>query len=291
MVGSTIAQHRIERSLGRLQRRDRRLLWGYGLMSLFLVVLAEWGAFYFSMAERFGIGVIVLRASIYVLLALILWGAILQVNRQQVAKLLWREQQHFEAILFAYDDAIALKDPYTGGHGRRVAAYAATIAEAMELGATRVERIYQAGLLHDIGKLATPDRVLNKPQKLTVDEYQQIKRHPDVGAEIIEKIPQLRRLGPAVRHHHERFDGCGYPQRLAALRIPLEARVIAVADVLDAMSSDRSYRPALSWDRTLGEIQQMAGTYFDPQVVAVILNEPCRSELCRLRERELEGAA
>jgi HD-GYP domain-containing protein (c-di-GMP phosphodiesterase class II) len=94
-----------------------------------------------------------------------------------------------------------------------------------------------------------------------------------------------------VRHHHERFDGCGYPQRLAALRIPLEARVIAVADVLDAMSSDRSYRPALSWDRTLGEIQQMAGTYFDPQVVAVILNEPCRSELCRLRERELEGAA
>lgn len=289
MPVSTIAQHRIERSLGRLQRRDSRLLWGYGLLSLLLVVLAEWGALYFSMAEHFGSGVILLRALAYVLLTLLLWSTILRADRQQVAKLLWREQQHFEAILAAYESALALKDPYTGGHGRRVAAYAATIAGAMGLGETQVEHIHQAGLLHDIGKLATPDRVLNKSHKLTFDEYQQVQEHPGVGADIIEGIPPLRKLAPAVRHHHERFNGCGYPQRLAAFEIPLEARIIAVADVLDAMSSDRSYRPAMSWDRALSELQQGAGSYFDPQVVAAALEEPCRSRLSQLREQEMDG--
>lgn len=289
MSVSTMAQHRIARNLGSLQRRDRRLLWGYGLLSLLLVVLAEWGAFYFSMAEHFGVEVIVLRASVYVFLALILWGTILKINRHKIANLLWREQEHFEAILSAYDSAIALKDPYTSGHGRRVAAYAAMIAEAMGLDESKIERIYHAGLLHDIGKLATPDLVLKKPHKLTFDEFQQIRKHPGVGAEIIEKIPQLRRLAPAVRHHHERFNGCGYPHSLAALRIPLEARIIAVADVLDAMSSDRSYRPALSWERAMSEIRQMAGTYFDPQIVAMLFEEPCRSALRRLHEKAQEA--
>lgn len=182
-------------------------------------------------------------------LALIAWGTILKINREQIANILWREQEHFEVFLSAYDSAIALKDPYTSGHGRRVAAYAATIAETMGLAESKIERIYHAGLLHDIGKLATPDRVLKKPHKLAFDEFQKIWEHPGVGAEIIENIPQLRKLASAERHHHERFNGCGYPQSLVALRIPLEARIIAVADVLDAMSSDRSYRPVVGKGR------------------------------------------
>lgn len=280
---SAPAQARIERSLSRLRRRDDRLLLGFGLASLVLVVLAEWGALQWSMADRYGSGVILLRAVVYVMLALLLWRTILVGNRSQVAGLMHRTEAHFEAILRAYDGTLALKDPYTGGHGRRVAAYAAAIARGMGLAEEGIERIYQAGLLHDIGKLGVADMVLNKPGKLNVEEYRQIRQHPQMGAEIVIQIPSLQALVPAIRHHHERFNGSGYPGRLSGDAIPQEARIIAVADALDAMSSERSYRPAMPWEMALAELQRSAGASFDPQVVNVALSEPCRSQLQRLR--------
>lgn len=289
MPVSTIAQRRIGRSLGRLQRRDHRLLWAYGLFSLLLVVVAEWIALHFHMDEHFGKEVILLRAGAYVLLTLLLWGAVLRADRRQVEQLLWREQNHFEATLLAYDGALTLKDSYTSGHGRRVGAYAATIAVAMGLEETQIERIYQSGLLHDIGKIGTPDHILTKSHRLTPEEYALIQHHPDAGADILAHIPALRPLVPGVRHHHERFSGCGYPQRLAGEAIPLDARIIAVADTLDAMTSNRSYRTALSWQRALDELRDGAGSYFDPQVIKVTLSEPCRSQLDRLREQEVEA--
>lgn len=280
---SAPAHARIERSLSRLRRRDDRLLLGFGLASLVLVVLAEWGALQWSMAEQYGSGVILLRAVVYVMLALLLWRTILAGNRRQVAGLMQRTEENFEAILRAYDGALALKDPYTGGHGRRVAAYAAAIARGMGLAEEGIERIYQAGLLHDIGKLGVADMVLNKPGKLDVEEYRQIRQHPQMGAEIVARIPSLQALVPAIRHHHERFNGSGYPGRLSGDAIPQEARIIAVADALDAMSSERSYRPAMPWEMAMAELQRSAGACFDPQVVNAALSEPCRSQLQRLR--------
>lgn len=280
---SAPAHARIERSLSRLRRRDNRLLLGFGLASLVLVVLAEWGALHWSMAARFGSGVILLRAVVYVMLALLLWHTILAGNRRQVAGLMQRTEEHFEAILRAYDGALALKDPYTGGHGRRVAAYAAAIARGIGLAEEGIERIYQAGLLHDIGKLGVADNVLNKPGMLDVEEYQQIRLHPQMGAEIVAQLPSLQALVPAIRHHHERFNGSGYPGRLSGDAIPQEARIIAVADALDAMSSERSYRPAMPWEMAMAELRRSAGACFDPQVVNAALSEPCRSQLQRLR--------
>ena len=289
MPVSAIAQRRIDRSLGLLQRRDHRLLWAYGLFSLLLVVVAEWAALHFHMADHFGSGVILLRAGAYVLLTMLLWGTILRADRRQVEQLLRREQNHFEATLLAYDGALTLKDTYTSGHGRRVGAYAATIAAAMGLDEAQVERVYQSGLLHDIGKIGTPDHILTKANRLTPEEYARIQHHPDAGADILAHIPALRPLVPGVRHHHERFSGCGYPQRLAGEAIPMDARIIAVADTLDAMTSNRSYSAALTWQRALDELREGAGSYFDPHVIEATLSNPCRSQLERLREQEMDA--
>jgi response regulator RpfG family c-di-GMP phosphodiesterase len=173
----------------------------------------------------------------------------------------------------ALAEAIDAKDAYTRGHSERVAVYASRLGNQMGLRKEIIERIYFAGLLHDVGKIGIPDAIITKPDQLTPEEYEEIKRHPEIGAKILEPVEFLRSIVPCVRHHHEWYDGCqsGYPERLAGDQIPLPSRVILVADTVEAMTSDRPYRKALSIDVVVAELNKYSGTQFDPVVVDAFL--------------------
>lgn len=163
--------------------------------------------------------------------------------------------------------AVEAKDPYTAGHAIRVTAYAMCIAERM--GGIDLLRFRLAGDLHDVGKIGVPDVVLNKPDRLTSEEYDMVKKHPEVGARILEPLIDDPLVLGVVRWHHERWDGRGYPDGIAGDAVPLPARVLAVADTLDAMTSDRAYRKGLPWEDVIAEIFRCSGAQFDPSVVAV----------------------
>ncbi|HXZ85350.1 MAG TPA: HD domain-containing phosphohydrolase, partial [Myxococcota bacterium] len=181
----------------------------------------------------------------------------------------------------ALSEAVDAKDPYTRGHSERVGVYASRIAR--ELGCKRefIERIYLAGLLHDIGKIGVPDAIIGKPERLTPAEYELMKRHPEIGARILEPVKFLADIVPCVRHHHEWYDGSplGYPERLATVEIPYPSRIILVADTVEAMTSDRPYRRALPLARVVEEIERFRGTQFDPSAADAFL---------RIAEREEE---
>jgi HD-GYP domain-containing protein (c-di-GMP phosphodiesterase class II) len=152
-----------------------------------------------------------------------------------------------------------------------VAVLTRKLAEAMGISRQDVETYYVSALVHDVGKIGVPEAVLSKLGKLDEVEYQWIKRHPEIGYRILKDIPAMEAMLPGVLHHHERWDGRGYPNGLAGEQIPLIARVIAFADTFDAMSSMRSYRPALPRDQILAEIGRCAGTQFDPALAEVFL--------------------
>lgn len=173
----------------------------------------------------------------------------------------------------ALAEAIDAKDAYTRGHSERVAVYASRLGRQMGLRTDLIERIYFAGLLHDVGKIGIPDAIITKPDRLTPEEYEEIKKHPEIGAKILEPVEFLHSIVPCVRHHHEWYDGCsaGYPDRLAGDQIPLPSRVIVVADTVEAMTSDRPYRKALSIDIVVDELRKYSGTQFDPVVVDAFL--------------------
>jgi response regulator RpfG family c-di-GMP phosphodiesterase len=162
--------------------------------------------------------------------------------------------------------AVEAKDEYTAGHATRVTAYALTIAEAV--GGIDPVRFRLAGDLHDVGKIGVPDNVLNKPGRLTDEEFELVRKHPVTGAHILEPLIDDPMVLGVVRSHHERWDGLGYPDGLAGEEIPLPARVLAVADTLDAMTSHRAYRRGLSWRAVVEEIRSCSGAQFDPAVVA-----------------------
>ena len=176
-------------------------------------------------------------------------------------------QEMFLGSLTALTAAIDAKDSYTRGHSERVAMLASRIADASGLPEDQVERIHIAGLVHDVGKIGVPEAVLGKPGRLTDPEFAAMKLHPEIGHRILQGIPQLADVLPGVLHHHERWDGKGYPRGLAGDAIPRMARILALADTFDAMSSNRSYRQALTRDHVLKEIRACAGTQFDPAVV------------------------
>lgn len=180
------------------------------------------------------------------------------------ASLYAQQQTMFLGTLRALTSAIDAKDPYTHGHSERVAHIARGLAGLAGLTEEACERIHIAGLVHDVGKIGVPEAVLTKPGRLTDEEFEIIKRHPTIGHRIIRDIPLMSDVLPGVLHHHERWDGRGYPHGIAGEAIPLMARLIGLADTFDAMSSTRSYRPALSRERVLDEIQKCAGTQFDP---------------------------
>jgi HD-GYP domain-containing protein (c-di-GMP phosphodiesterase class II) len=167
--------------------------------------------------------------------------------------------------------AIEARDSYTRGHSARVTAIAESIALRLGWEEERLELLQLGGPLHDVGKLAISDDVLRKPGRLDDDELAQIREHPRLGARILLRLSAFRGALPYVLYHHERWDGTGYPTGRAGEEIPLEARVLAVADAFDAMTSDRPYRPALSREEALAEVERCSGTQFDPEIVRVFL--------------------
>jgi len=164
--------------------------------------------------------------------------------------------------------ALEAKDVYTKGHSVRVAEYAVTIADALDLDEQAVDRIRYAALLHDLGKVGVSRRVLAKDGHLSDDEYAEIKRHPEIGAHILEDVPYLADLVPWIAAHHERLDGSGYGSGLGAADIPLPARILSVADSYDAMTSERPYRAAMTHEAAWEQLRQGTGTQFDAAVVA-----------------------
>ena len=171
---------------------------------------------------------------------------------------------------FAY--AIDAKDPYTHGHSRRVTHYCELIARRMELAEAEVEKIRNAAVLHDIGKIGLRLESLNKPLPLSAEERRVFETHPQKGCKILAPIHFFEELMPIIYHHHEHYDGTGYPAGKAAEEIPLGARILAAADAYDAMTSDRPYRKAMSLEEAVQELREHAGTQFDPEVVGVLVS-------------------
>jgi putative nucleotidyltransferase with HDIG domain len=173
----------------------------------------------------------------------------------------------YMATVRALSNAVEARDAYTGKHAERVTLYAIEIARELGLPSPDTPEVEFGFLLHDVGKLAIPDSILFKPGPLTTEERALMSRHTIVGAEIMRDIEFLAEASKVVRSHHERWDGNGYPDRLAGEQIPLNARVFAVADVFDALTTNRPYRAALSFEQARSMIEEESGSHFDPQVV------------------------
>lgn len=188
---------------------------------------------------------------------------------------------YYETIK-AFVQAIEAKDSYTRGHSENVAEYAIAIAAKMNLSNDQIELLQTAALLHDIGKIGIKEDVLNKPDRLTPEEYDHIKEHPIISSQIINHIPMLEEVGVIIRHHHERYDGNGYPDGLKGEAIPLGSRILAVADTFDAMTSNRTYRNATPVETAKGELLKNAGTQFDPQIVGFFVELLDDNELPRI---------
>jgi putative nucleotidyltransferase with HDIG domain len=181
-------------------------------------------------------------------------------------------QTTFTQTMEGFARALEAKDPYTHGHSDRVATYAKLVCEAMGMPPMEIDRISHGGLMHDIGKIGIRNSDLNKPQKLTPEEYVMFKSHPVQGRRIIEPIAFLKHLVPCVYHHHEAWDGSGYPEGLEGEGIPVEARILAVADSYDAMTSNRPYRKALPHEIAVAEFNRCSGRQFDPIAVEAFLD-------------------
>ena len=176
-----------------------------------------------------------------------------------------------DELFLTLSKIIDARDPYAAGHAAQVALYASTIGARLGLRGERLEHLRQAALLHDVGKLGIPERILFKPGVLTSGEYDAVKTHTTRGAEFLETCQGLRHLVPFVRHHHEWWDGRGYPDGWRGEQTPLEARILAVCDAVEAMASDRPYHPAMSPAEVVAELRRCAGTQFDPHVVEALI--------------------
>jgi HD-GYP domain-containing protein (c-di-GMP phosphodiesterase class II) len=169
--------------------------------------------------------------------------------------------------------AVDLRDRYTGRHSEAVGELVRKVAQRLGARGEELRRVELAARLHDLGKLCVPDTILNKPGPLDEEEWAVMRRHPELGARMIEKVAGLEPVAPFVRSHHERWDGRGYPDGLEESDIPFGGRVIAACDAFEAMTSERPYRDALSVDEALGELAAGAGTQFDPEVVGAVWRE------------------
>jgi HD-GYP domain-containing protein (c-di-GMP phosphodiesterase class II) len=188
-------------------------------------------------------------------------------DAEDVRRLYRQQQRSICRSLLALANAVDAKVPYTCGHSERVAALGRWIAAALGLDAEQIDVVGEAGLLHDIGTIGVPEPTLQKSGPLSADEWHAMRRHPLVGAQIVAPFDCFARSAPLIRHHHERWDGSGYPDGLAGAAIPLGARIVAVADVFDALTSGRAYRAAVPRDAGLAQLLGEAGRTLDPHVV------------------------
>jgi putative nucleotidyltransferase with HDIG domain len=195
---------------------------------------------------------------------------------QQLSLALRDLEQSYDHTLEALGGALDAKDAETEGHCQRVTAFTIRMAEAMGVDKVALRHIARGAFLHDIGKMGIPDSILRKPGPLTADERTVMRRHCDIGFDVLKRIPFLKEAAEIVLTHQECYDGTGYPQGLKGEDIPVGSRIFAVADTLDAMISDRPYRKALPISVAREEIRKNAGTQFDPRVVAVFLSVPDR---------------
>lgn len=188
-----------------------------------------------------------------------------------------------EEAIKAIANTIDAKDPYTRGHSTRVANYAVQIAKKMGMKQGDIDNLYYTALLHDIGKIGVPDNILNKPDKLTDREYAIMKQHPTKGGEILKTISTIEEIRDGAEFHHEKYDGTGYNKGLKGTSIPLVARIICVADSVDAMGSTRPYRSCRTQDYIISELERCSGTQFDPQIAHIFIG------LLKSGEMKLEG--
>ncbi len=189
-----------------------------------------------------------------------------EVEKRHVEEIASLNMRTIEALALA----IEAKDHTTHTHLQRVRTYAIEIARELKLPHEQIEALRTAALLHDIGKLAVPEQIINKPGRLTPEEFEKMKVHPIVGAEILERVAFPYPVAPIVRSHHERWDGSGYPEGLSGEQIPIGARILAAVDCLDALASHRQYRPALPLVEAMAKVKEKAGSWFDPQVVQIL---------------------
>lgn len=204
------------------------------------------------------------------------WGILIEYSRGRavesldaltVSDVLAQLRSGYAEPIVALSAALEARDGYTLGHGERVAALAVLIGQKMGVSGGRLRGIAAGSLLHDVGKIGVPDSVLHKPEGLTYDEFEIIREHPARGAEMLKRHFDQKVESHVIRHHHERWDGAGYPDGLAGARIPLEARIAAIADVYDALRSNRSYRSAFRREEAIGLIEEGSGSHFDPACV------------------------
>jgi len=195
-------------------------------------------------------------------------------NRTAELRQAYRQLQkaHLDSVK-ALAEVIEAKDPYTRGHSDRVRKMSLKLSMCLGIDKERLEKLEYGALLHDIGKIGIKDKVLQKQSPLEPEEYQYVQEHPLIGVKILEGMDFFREVIPMVRHHHEKFDGSGYPNGLAGEAIPLEARIIAVSDAFDAMTSARPHRSMMPLVDVLMEMERGKGTQFDPQMVEIFLNE------------------
>jgi putative nucleotidyltransferase with HDIG domain len=226
-------------------------------------------------------------AVVWALLLILVRGAS-ELLRRQTARLRSRSRELMESYarlernsleaIETLNATVEAKDPYTAGHSQRVQRVALAVGTELGVGTGQLDALRYGGLLHDIGKLAVPDAVLTKPGPLSPDEFELIKEHSEEGARIVGKLGRLQAVVPVIRHHHERWDGAGYPARLAGDEIPLEAAIVGLADAWDAMTTTRPYHRALTFEEALAEIREGRGTQFSPVVVdaflAVVRTQP-----------------
>jgi putative nucleotidyltransferase with HDIG domain len=216
---------------------------------------------------------------------LALWAALAVLVRSGSRRLVESnrllEQSALEAVA-SLNETVDAKDPYTAGHSLRVQRIAVEIGREMGLGPACLETLHYAGLFHDIGKIGVPDAILTKPERLTDEEFEIVKRHPEDGARIVGRLHSLQQIVPAILHHHERWDGAGYPHGLRSDEIPAEAGIVGLADAFDAMTTDRPYSDARPLEEAVEEIVRNRGTQFAPAVVDAFL---------RLSERRPEQLA
>jgi putative nucleotidyltransferase with HDIG domain len=176
-------------------------------------------------------------------------------------------------------DAIEKRDPYTGGHTKRVTLYSLAIARYLQLNPLEKKWLKIASVLHDIGKIGIEDQILRKPDRLSPEEFNAIKHHSEIGAEIIEHIRQLRQIIPGVKYHHEQINGRGYPKGLKGREIPILAKIVSVADTFDAMTTDRPYRKAMDKQAAIKELKKCTGTQFDKEVVEAFIRAYRKGEI------------